>query len=64
MVTFSSMIALAVIFGTSYSFGAFFSALSETFSAQRADIAMMFGLAGFLYFVAGAAAGIAAVKFG
>ncbi|NDC70301.1 MAG: MFS transporter [Betaproteobacteria bacterium] len=64
MVTFSSMIALAVIFGTSYSFGAFFSALSETFSAQRADIAMMFGLAGFLYFAAGAAAGIAAVKFG
>ncbi|NCV56420.1 MAG: MFS transporter, partial [Betaproteobacteria bacterium] len=42
MVTFSSMIALAVIFGTSYSFGAFFSALSETFNAQRADIAMMF----------------------
>ncbi|MFM8880783.1 MAG: MFS transporter [Betaproteobacteria bacterium] len=64
MVTFASMLALGIIFGASYSFGAFFSVLSNSFQAQRADISLMFGLAGFLYFVAGAAGGIAAVRLG
>lgn len=63
-VTFAAMVALGIIFGTSYSFGAFFAVLSETFQAQRADISLMFGLSGFLYFIAGAAGGIAAVRFG
>jgi len=64
IVTFASMLALGIIFGASYSFGAFFAVLSESFQAQRADVSLMFGLAGFLYFVAGAAGGIAAVRLG
>ncbi|MFM9040590.1 MAG: MFS transporter, partial [Betaproteobacteria bacterium] len=64
IVTFASMLALGIIFGASYSFGAFFAVLSDSFQAQRADISLMFGLAGFLYFVAGAAGGIAAVRLG
>lgn len=64
VVTVASMLSLGIIFGTSYSFGAFFAALSESFQAKRADISLMFGLAGFLYFIAGAGGGIAAVRFG
>ena len=64
LTTFAAMIALGIIFGASYSFGAFFSALAATFQAQRADVSLMFGLAGFLYFILGAAGGIAAVRLG
>lgn len=64
LTTFAAMLALGIIFGTSYSFGAFFAVLAETFQAQRADVSLMFGLAGFLYFFGGAAGGIAAVRLG
>ena len=64
LVTCASMLSLGIIFGTSYSFGAFFAALSESFQAKRADISLVFGLAGFLYFIAGAGGGIAAVQLG
>jgi MFS family permease len=56
--------ALAVIFGVSYSFAAFFAALSEAFSAQRADVALVFGLSGLVYFLLGAGGGLLADRFG
>ena len=57
-------LALAVIFGVSYSFAAFFAALSAGFNAQRADVALVFGLSGLVYFIGGAAAGLLADRFG
>lgn len=56
--------ALAVIFGASYSFAAFFESYAREFGAQRADVSMVFGLSGLLYFLLGAFAGIAADRFG
>ncbi len=57
-------VALAVIFGVSYSFAAFFESLTQAFSARRADVALVFGLCGLVYFTGGAAAGLAADRFG
>ena len=57
-------VALATIFGVSYSFAAFFSSLSEAFDAQRADVSLVFGLSGLVYFVLGAGAGLLADRFG
>jgi MFS family permease len=57
-------IALATIFGVSYSFAAFFTSLSEAFDARRADVSLVFGLSGLVYFVLGAGAGMLADRFG
>ena len=57
-------VALAVIFGVSYSFAAFFESLSTAFSAQRADVSLVFGISGLVYFVLGAGAGMLADRFG
>ena len=57
-------VALAVIFGVSYSFASFFDALSRAFSAQRADVSLVFGISGLVYFVLGAGAGLLADRFG
>jgi len=56
--------ALAVIFGVSYSFAAFFESFAREFSAQRADVAMVFGLCGLVYFTLGVAGGLLADRFG
>ena len=56
--------ALAVIFGVSYSFAAFFESFAREFSAQRADVSFVFGLSGLIYFGLGAGAGILADRFG
>jgi len=56
--------ALAVIFGVSYSFAAFFESFARQFSAQRADVSFVFGLSGLIYFAFGAGAGILADRFG
>jgi MFS family permease len=56
--------ALAIIFGVSYSFAAFFSSFASEFDAQRADVALVFGLSGGVYFVFGAGAGMLADRFG
>ena len=48
---------MLVIFGSAYSFAAFFESFTQEFSAQRADVALVFGLSGLLYFVLGAPAG-------
>ena len=57
-------VALAVIFGVSYSFAAFFAALAQAFSAQRADVSLVFGISGLVYFVLGAGGGLLADRFG
>jgi MFS family permease len=57
-------VCLAVIFGVSYSFAAFFESFAVEFSAQRADVSWIFGLSGFVYFVLGAGGGMLADRFG
>jgi MFS family permease len=57
-------VALAVIFGVSYSFAAFFEPFAREFGAQRADVSLVFGLSGLLYFSLGAFAGMLADRFG
>ena len=56
--------ALAVIFGVSYSFAAFFESFAREFSARRADVSFVFGISGLIYFGLGAGAGIVADRFG
>ncbi|MFO1328043.1 MAG: MFS transporter [Rubrivivax sp.] len=63
-VVWACFAALAVIFGVSYSFAALFPPLQQQFQAQRADVSLMFGLSGLIYFLLGAAAGMAADRFG
>jgi MFS transporter, MCT family, solute carrier family 16 (monocarboxylic acid transporters), member 13 len=64
VVVWSAFVALAVIFGVSYSFAAFFEAFSAEFHAQRADVSMVFGLSGLIYFVLGAFGGMLADRHG
>jgi MCP family monocarboxylic acid transporter-like MFS transporter 13 len=64
VVVWATFFALAIIFGVSYSFAAFFASFATEFNAQRADVALVFGLSGGVYFVAGAGAGMLADRFG
>ena len=64
VVVWATFIALAVIFGVSYSFAAYFESFSSEFNAQRADVSLIFGLSGAVYFVFGAGAGMLADRFG
>ena len=56
--------ALAVIFGVSYSFAAFFEPFAAEFGASRAEVSLVFGLSGLIYFVLGAFAGMLADRYG
>ena len=60
----ASFTALAVIFGVSYSFAAFFEPFASEFKASRAEVSLVFGLSGLTYFVLGAFAGMLADRFG
>ena len=64
VVVWATFVALAIIFGVSYSFAAFFASFAAEFDAQRADVALVFGLSGGVYFVFGAGAGMLADRFG
>ncbi len=64
VVVWATFFALAVIFGVSYSFAAYFASFAVEFNAQRADVALVFGLSGGVYFVFGAGAGMLADRFG
>ena len=64
VVVWATFACLALIFGVSYSFAAFFASFATEFSAQRADVSWIFGLSGFVYFVMGALGGILADRFG
>lgn len=64
VVAWACFTALAVIFGVSYSFAALFEPLQREFNAQRAQVSLLFGLSGLIYFLLGAFAGMAADRFG
>ncbi len=64
VVVWAAFFSLAVIFGVSYSFAAFFEAFAGEFNAQRADVSLVFGLSGLVYFVCGAGGGMLADRFG
>jgi MFS family permease len=64
MVVWSAFVCLAVIFGVAYSFAAFFRSFAAEFAADRADVSLVFGLSGLVYFLLGAGAGMLADRFG
>jgi len=64
VVVWATFVCLAVIFGVSYSFAAFFEFFAKEFAAQRADVSWIFGLCGLVYFVLGAGGGILADRWG
>ena len=64
VVVWAAFASLAVIFGIVYSFAAFFESFSAEFRAQRADVSLVFGLSGLIYFVLGAGGGILADRYG
>ena len=64
VVVWATFVSLAVIFGVAYSFAAFFQSFATEFAAQRADVALVFGLSGLIYFVLGVGGGILADRFG
>lgn len=64
VVVWACFVALAVIFGVSYSFAAFFEPFATEFDASRAEVSLVFGLSGLLYFVLGAFAGMLADRHG
>ena len=53
-----------VAFAAAYSFAAFFGALEADFGASRGDIALVFSLAAFVWFLSGAPAGVLADRYG
>lgn len=57
-------VCLGMIFGVAYSFAAFFQAFGSEFKAQRADVSLVFGLSGLLYFALGPLAGLLADRHG
>ena len=64
VVVWAAFFSLAVIFGVAYSFAAFFGAFTREFAAPRADVALVFGLSGLIYFVLGAGGGMLADRYG
>jgi MFS family permease len=51
-------------FSAAYSFAAFFAGLEAQFGASRGDIALVFSVAAFLWFLSGAPAGVLADRYG
>ncbi len=64
VIVWAVFVCLGVIFGVNYSFAAFFQSFADEFKAERADIALIFGLSGLVHFSLGALAGMAADRFG
>ena len=64
VVVWAAFTALAVIFGVSYSFAAFFEPFAVQFQASRAEVSLIFGLSGLLYFVLGAFGGMLSDRYG
>lgn len=64
VIVWACFVALAVIFGVAYSFAAFFESFATEFAAQRADVALVFGLSGLIYFTLGIAGGMLSDRFG
>lgn len=64
VVVWATFMALAVIFGVAYSFAAFFESFAAEFQATRAQVSLVFGLSGLLYFALGAVGGMLADRHG
>jgi MFS family permease len=64
VVVWATFVALGVIFGVAYSFAAFFEPFTREFSAQRADVSLVFGLCGLVYFALGAFGGMLSDRLG
>ncbi len=64
VVVWACFVALAVIFGVAYAFAAFFQSFAVEFDAGRAQVSLVFGVSGLLYFVLGAFGGMLADRFG
>ncbi|MEO8546340.1 MAG: MFS transporter [Burkholderiaceae bacterium] len=57
-------VSLAVIFGVAYAFAALFESFATEFAAQRADVSLVYGLSGLIYFTLGIGGGMLADRFG
>ena len=64
VVVWATFASLALIFGVAYSFAAFFKSFAQEFAAQRADVSMVFGLSGLVYFSFGAVGGMLSDRWG
>ena len=64
VIVWACFVALAVIFGVAYSFAAFFESFATQFSAQRADVSLVFGLSGLIYFTLGIGGGMLSDRVG
>ena len=64
MVVAAAFTLMLVGFAAAYSFAAFFTAFEAEFGASRADVALVFSAAAFLWFLCGAPGGVAADRFG
>ncbi len=64
VVVWAAFASLVVIFGVAYSFAAFFAPFAGEFAVQRADVSLVFGLSGLIYFVLGAGGGMLADRYG
>ncbi len=64
VVVWAAFASLAIIFGVAYSFAALFESFAAAFDARRADVSLVFGLSGLVYFTLGAGAGLLADRFG
>lgn len=63
-VVVTAMVALFVVFGVTYSFGTFFSAMSDEFGAGKGATALMFGLTIFFLFGLSVVTGRLSDRFG
>ena len=64
VIVWACFVCLAIIFGVAYSFAALFEPFASEFNAQRADVSLVFGLSGLLYFTLGIGGGMLADRFG
>ena len=64
VVVWATFAALALVFGVAYAFAAFFESFASEFQASRAQVSLVFGLSGLLYFMLGAFGGMLADRFG
>ena len=64
VVVWACFVSLAVIFGVAYAFAALFESFTSEFAAQRADVSLVFGLSGLIYFTLGIGGGMLADRFG
>jgi hypothetical protein len=60
----ASFTALTVIFGVAYSFASFFASFEREFAALRADVSLVFAIAGFIWFGLGAITGTLVDRLG